>query len=142
MTTAEEGLAAITRRFGAHARHRALHAKGVICASTFTATPAAAALTRAGHMTGETIPPTPRLSNASAAPTDPDGSADVRGLATAFHLPDGTRADILAQTLPHYAFKDERGFLDTLAISKPSASALLKFPAFAVRYPRAAAERP
>ena len=39
MTTAQEGLDAITARFGAHPRHRALHAKGVICASTFTATP-------------------------------------------------------------------------------------------------------
>jgi catalase len=142
MTTAEEGLAAITRRFGVHAGHRALHAKGVICASSFTATPAAPALTRAGHMTGETIPVITRLSNGSGDPTDPDWSADVRGLATAFHLPDGTRTDILAQTLPHYAFPDERGFLDTLAISKPSPSALLKFPAFAVRYPRAVAELP
>jgi catalase len=142
MTTPEEGLAAITERFGVHARHRALHAKGVICTSTFTATPEAAALTRAGHMSGEPIRTTTRLSNGSGDPTDPDYSADVRGLAVAFHLPDGTRTDILSQTLPHYAFPDERGFLDTLAISKPSPSALLKFPAFAVRYPRAVAELP
>jgi catalase len=142
MTTAKEGLEAITRRFGVHAGRRALHAKGVICTSTFTATPQAAALTRAGHMAGETVQVTTRLSNGSGDPADPDWSADVRGLATAFHLPDGTRTDILAQTLPHYAFPDERGFLDTLAISKPSASALLKFPAFAVRYPRAVAALP
>ena len=55
MTTPEEGLAAIHARFGAHPGHRALHAKGVICAATFTATPEAAALTRAGHMAGEPI---------------------------------------------------------------------------------------
>ena len=142
MTTAEEGLAAITARFGVHPRHRALHAKGVICSSTFTAAPAAAALTRAGHMTGETVAVTTRLSNGSGDPTDPDWSADVRGLATAFYLPDGTRTDILAQTLPHYAFPDERGFLDALTITKPSPSALLKLPAFAVRYPRAVAALP
>jgi catalase len=142
VTTAEEGFAAITRRFGVHARHRALHAKGVFCTSTFTATPAAAALTRAGHMTGETITVTTRLSNGSGDPTDPDWAPDVRGLATAFHLPDGTRTDILSQTLPHYAFPDERGFLDALELSKPSPSALLKFPAFAIRYPRAVAELP
>jgi catalase len=142
VTTAEEGLAAITARFGVHARHRALHAKGVICTSTFTATPQAASLTRAGHMSGEPIPTTTRLSNGSGDPTDPDHSADVRGLAVAFHLPDGTRTDILSQTLPHYAFPDERGFLDALAISKPSPSALLKLPGFAFRNPRAVAELP
>jgi catalase len=142
VTTPEEGLAAITARYGVHPRRRALHAKGVICASTFTATPRAAELTRAGHMTGEPIPVTTRLSNGSGDPGDPDYSADVRGLAVAFHLADGTRTDILSQTLPHYAFPDERGFLDTLEISKPSARALLKFPGFALRHPRAIAELP
>ncbi len=142
MTTPEEGLAAIHARFGAHAGHRALHAKGVICASTFTATPEAAALTRAGHMSGEPIPATARLSNGGGDPTDPDYSPDVRGLAVAFHLADGTRTDILAQTLPRFPFPDERGFFDSLAISKPSLSALLKLPGFAVRNPRALAELP
>jgi catalase len=142
VTTPEEGLAAITARFGTHARHRALHAKGVICTATFTATPRAAELTRAGHMSGEPIPTTARLSNGGGDPTEPDYAPDVRGLAVAFHLLDGTRTDILSQTLPHYAFPDERGFLDTLAISKPSASALLKLPGFAIRNPRAMAALP
>jgi catalase len=142
MTTPEEGLAAIDARFGVHARHRALHAKGVICTATFTATPEAARLTRAGHMSGVTVPTTARLSNGGGDPTVADYEPDVRGLATAFHLPDGTRTDILSQTLPHYAFPDERGFLDTLAISKPTPSALLKLPGFAIRNPKAVAELP
>ena len=142
MTTPEEGFAAITARFGAHPRRRALHAKGVICTSTFTATPRAGELTRAGHMTGEPIPVTTRLSNGSGDPSDPDWSPDVRGLAVAFHLPDGTRTDILSQTLPRYTFPDERGFLDTLVLSKPGPRALLKLPGFALRYPRAVAELP
>lgn len=142
MTTPEEGLAAIHARFGAHPRHRALHAKGVICTATFTATPEASTLTGAGHMSGEPVATTARLSNGSGDPTDPDYAPDVRGLATAFHLADGTRTDILAQTLPHYYFPDERGFLETLAISKPSPSALLRFPGFAFRHPRAVAALP
>jgi catalase len=142
VTTPEEGLAAIHARFGAHPRHRALHAKGVICTATFTATPEASTLTRAGHMSGEPVATTARLSNGSGDPTDPDYAPDVRGLATAFHLADGTRTDILAQTLPHYYFPDERGFLETLAISKPSPSALLRLPGFAVRHPRAVAALP
>ena len=72
----------------------------MICEATFTATPEAATLTRAGHMTGEPIPTTARISNGGGDPTVPDYVPDVRGLATAFHLPDGTRTDILAQTLP------------------------------------------
>lgn len=142
MTTPEEGLAAIGSRFGVHARHRALHAKGVICTATFTASPEAKALTRAGHMTGTPIPTTARLSNGGGDPTVPDYAPDVRGLAVAFHLADGTRTDILSQTLPHYAFPDERGFLDSLAISKPSPSTLLRLPGFAIRHPKAIAELP
>jgi catalase len=135
-TTPKEALGKINARFGVHARHRALHAKGVICAGTFTATPQAAKLTRAGHMTGETIPTTVRISNGGGDPTVPDYEPDVRGLATAFHLPDGTRTDILAQTLRRFPFRDQEGFLDVLAISKPSISALLKFPGFLFRYPK------
>jgi catalase len=141
-TTPKEALGKIDARFGAHARHRALHAKGVICKATFTATPEAATLTRAGHMTGETIPTTVRISNGGGDPTVPDYAPDVRGLATAFHLPDGTRTDILAQTLPRFPFRDQEGFLDVLAISKPSISALLKFPRFAFKYPKAVAQLP
>ena len=37
---------------GRHDGTRAVHAKGVVCAGTFTATPEAAALTRAAHMQG------------------------------------------------------------------------------------------
>ncbi len=114
----------------------------MICKATFTATPEAAALTRAGHMTGEPIPTTARISNGGGDPTEPDYVPDVRGLATAFHLPDGTRTDILAQTLPYYPFPDQEGFLEVLDISKPSVKALVKFPGFAFRHPSAVAKLP
>jgi catalase len=135
-------MAAIESRFGSHPRHRALHAKGVICRSTFTATPEAAELTRAGHMGGQTIEVTTRLSNGGGDPTVPDYEPDVRGLATAFHLPDGTRTDLLCQTLPRFPFKDERGFFEAMELSKQNLAALVKFPAFAVRYPRAVGSLP
>jgi len=133
---------AIESRFGSHPRHRALHAKGVLCAATFTATPAARELTRAGHMSGAAIPVTARFSNGSGDPTVPDWAPDVRGLAVAFHLPDGTRTDLLSQTLPHFPFPDERGFFAAMAISKPSLGALAKLPGFAARHPRALARLP
>jgi len=142
MTTPEEGMAAIESRFGSHSRHRALHAKGVICRATFTATPEAAELTRAGHMSGATVETTVRLSNGSGDPTIPDYEPDVRGLATAFHLPDGTRTDLLSQTLPRFPFSDERGFFAAMELSHQNFGSLLKLPAFIARYPRAFAALP
>src|SRR3954451_6367044 len=142
MTTPQEGMAAIESRFGSHPRHRALHSKGVICKATFTATPEAGELTRAGHMTGQTIEVTARLSNGGGDPTVPDYEPDVRGLATAFHLSDGTRTDLLSQTLPRFPFHDERGFFAAMQLSKPSLGSLARLPGFIARYPKAFATLP
>jgi catalase len=124
-------------RFGAHPGHRALHAKGVICSGTFTATPEGAALTRAAHMSGEPVPATVRFSNGGGDPTEPDHAPDVRGLAVSFHLPDGSRTDISSQTLPRYPFPDQEGFLEAIKISKPSLSSLVALPGFLLRNRRA-----
>lgn len=142
MTTHEEALAKIHARFGAHDGHRALHAKGIHCVGTFTATAEAATLTKAAHMSGEPTKALVRFSNGGGDPTVPDYAPDVRGLAVSWQLPDGTRTDMLNQTLPHYAFPDQEGFLDALAISKPGPRALLRLPGFLLRYPRAAREFP
>jgi catalase len=132
----------IHERYGAHDGHRALHAKGAIYRASFTATPEAARLTRAGHMQGDPVPAIVRFSNGGGDPTVPDYVPDVRGLAVSFRLADGSATDILAQTLPSFPFRDQEGFLATLAISKPSLGALVRFPAFAVRYPKALAKLP
>lgn len=142
MTTPEEGMAAIESRFGSHPRHRALHAKGVICRASFTATPEARELSRAGHMTGETVEVTARLSNGGGDPTVPDYEPDVRGLATAFHLPDDSRTDLLSQTLPRFPFSDERGFFAAMELSKQNLGSLLRLPGFIARYPKAFAALP
>jgi len=93
-------------------------------------------------MSGEPVEVTARLSNGGGDPTVPDYEPDVRGLATAFHLADGTRTDLLAQTLPRFPFSDERGFFAAMALSKQNLGALARLPAFAVRYPRALAALP
>src|SRR5918997_741824 len=99
MTTPEEGLQVLDDRFGEHPRHRALHAKGVHCTATFTAFDGAAALSTAGHLGGEPVPAFVRFSNGGGDPTVPDYEPDVRGLAVGFQLADGSRTDILSQTL-------------------------------------------
>ena len=141
-TSTEQGFANIHARFGAHARHRALHAKGVHCKATFTATPRAGELTRAGHMAGAPVNTFVRFSNGGGDPTVPDYVPDVRGLAVSFELPDGTRTDILAQTLPTFPFPDQEGFFRAMAVSKPALSSLVKLPGFIARYPRVAMRLP
>jgi len=137
MTTPEQALEVIHGRFGTHEGRRALHAKGILCAATFTATPEASRLTRAAHMSGEPTRTAVRFSNGSGDPTAPDYAPDVRGLAVSFHLPDGSRTDILSQTVDRFPYRDQEGFLDLLKASKPSASALLRLPLAIAKHPRA-----
>lgn len=76
---------------------RRAHARGVAFRATFTATPAAAALTVAPHMQGDAIAVVVRLSNGAGNPYTPDKSSDVKGavmgLAVRFALPDGSTSE-------------------------------------------------
>ena len=138
MTTPEQALGKVHARFGAHDRHRALHAKGVHCIATFTPTPEASTLTRAAHMSGTPVQAKVRFSNGGGDPTVPDYVPDVRGIAVSFQLADGTSTDILGQTIPRYPFHDQEGFFGTLAISKPGLAGISKIPLFLAKYPKAA----
>src|SRR4051794_31085266 len=101
----------IHARFGRHDGARALHAKGTLLEGTFTATPEAARLTRAVHMQGEPVEVTARVSNGSGDPNSRDGEPDVRGMAVTFHLPDGARTDISAQTVPRFPVRTPDEFI-------------------------------
>jgi catalase len=142
MITAEQGIAAIHKRFGVHAGRRALHAKGTLCTGSFVATPEAAALTTAGHMQGTSVPVLARVSNGGGNPKIPDYEMDVRGLAVSFELPDGSRTDIVAQTAPHFALRDADSSFSLLAASKPGPAMLLRFPLFLARHPGVAKSLP
>ena len=141
-TPPEQAMEKIHARFGAHAGHRALHAKGIHCVGTFTATPEAAELTRAAHMQGASVPAKVRFSNGGGDPTVPDYVPDVRGLAVGFELPDGSRTDIVSQSLPRFPFRDQEGFLQALDVSDRSLTSLLKLPLFLLRNPGAATAFP
>ena len=142
MTSPEEALELVYESYGRHDGHRALHAKGVFCRAKFTATARAAELTAAAHMAGDPVETTVRFSNGGGDPAVPDYVPDVRGLATSFHLPDGSRTDIVAQTLPHYPFPDQEGFLQALKDRKPNPGSLVRLPALMVRHPRVARTLP
>ncbi len=104
--------------FGRHPGHRSLHAKGAFYTGTFTATPEAAALCRAGHLQGEPVPVRVRWSNGGGNPKVPDGAPDVRGMAVSFRLPDGTATDLLGQTAPRFPVRTPEDFVDFVEASK------------------------
>jgi catalase len=137
VTSPEEAIQAIDERFGDQAGHRRLHAKGSLYTATFTATPEASRLTKAAHMEGEPTRATARLSNGSGDPNEPDYATDVRGLAVTFHLPDGSRTDISAQSLPRFPFKGVGPFIELIRISKPSLASAARMPLFLARNPGA-----
>jgi catalase len=137
VTSPEQAIAAIDERFGEHPRHRALHAKGSLYAGSFSATPEAARLTRAAHMRGEPVPTTVRFSNGSGDPRSADYRPDVRGLAVAFHLADGSRTDISAQTVPRFSFRDVDPFIELIRIGEPGLRSAPRLALFLARHPRA-----
>jgi catalase len=85
---------------GIKAGFRPVHAKGIVCRGTFAPSREVAALSRAAHFQGSSLPVTVRFSDGAPDPTLPDNSPDngPRGMAIRFHLPDGGNADIVAMS--------------------------------------------
>jgi catalase len=132
----EEGIDLINRRFGVHPRRRALHAKGTWCSGSFTATPRAAELCRAAHLSGERISVLARVSNGGGNPNVPDYAPDVRGLAVSFELPDGSRTDLVAQSAPRFISPNSDDFFDLVRANTGRSSAL-KLPLYLIKRPLA-----
>ncbi|ABL83840.1 MULTISPECIES: catalase family peroxidase [unclassified Nocardioides] len=117
--------------FRGPAAHRTLHAKGRFYAGTFTPTPEAGELCRAGHLRAPT-PVLVRWSNAGGNAAVPDPTPDIRGMAVKFRLADGTATDLLGQTSPRFPTDDPEEFVAmTEASVRP-----LTFPFFLARHPR------
>lgn len=138
MTLAPDaGVEAAHAVYGRHEGYRALHAKGTLLKATFTATPETAALTRAAHLQGDPVDATVRVSNGGGDPTVPDYKPDVRGLAVKFYLPDGSRTDLVAQTMPRFPVSTPEGFVEFLRSQAPGPAMAWRVPAFFARHPGA-----
>ena len=116
---AERVVDAINDISGVHAGHRAAHAKGVLCAGRFVATPDAAGLTRAAHMQGDPVRATVRFSNGGGDPGAPDYATEGRGMAVKLYLADGSRTDMVALTLPVFFARTPEDFLEFTQARKP-----------------------
>lgn len=135
--TPQDSLNAANGVFGRHPGYRTLHAKGTLLKATFTATPQAAKLTRAAHMQGEPVEATVRVSNGGGDPDVPDYKPDVRGLAVKLYLPDGSRTDIVAQTMPRFPVATPEAFVEFLQSQRPGPAMAWRMPAFFARHPKA-----
>jgi catalase len=135
--TSEHAIDTVNEVFGRHKGFRALHAKGTLCKASFTAAPDAARLTRAAHMQGQSLPANIRFSNGSGNPEHPDFNPDVRGLGVKIYLPDGSRTDIVAQSVPRFPARTPEAFVEFLRASEPGPAALWRLPWFLVRNPQA-----
>jgi catalase len=105
--------------YGSHPHRRALHAKGIWCEGTFTATPAAASLSRAPHFGGDAVPVLARFSTGGGNPDGHDARREARGMAVKLRLPNGEETDILATTAPTFIVRTPEEFLDVLRLRAP-----------------------
>ncbi len=95
----------------AYPDRRRSSARGACFTGTFTPTGAAAELTTAAHLQQEPVPVTVRFSNSEGNPHVPDAAPVTRGMATRFHLPDGSATDLLAITVPLFVAATPAEFL-------------------------------
>ena len=110
---------ALNAAYGQHPGHRAAHAKGVLCAATFTATPEAKAISRAPHFQGEPMRAHVRFSNGAGDPTIPDASRDARGMAVKVYLPDGSTTDVVTLTLPTFFVRTPEELIEFNTVRRP-----------------------
>jgi catalase len=117
---------ALHAAFGEH-HARAVHAKGVVLTGVFTPDPRAAGLTKARHLQSQTSTVTVRFSDFTGITDIPDTSpsANPRGLAIRFTLPDGSTTDIVGHSFNGFpvATTDEfRELLLAIGASGPGAA--------------------
>jgi catalase len=139
--TPAEAIDAANAVFGVHPGFRALHAKGVRVAGRFVATPAAAALSSAAHLSGAEVPVVVRFSGGAGNPEHPDFLPEPKGMAVKFTLPDGATTDIVAVTTSVFPVATPEGFIALLrAQAKPHrlAALLARNPRVAVALAKAA----
>jgi catalase len=135
---------AMNKLFGTHPGFRANHAKGVVVEGNFTASPGAAALSKAALFDGSVIPVTVRFSDSTGIPNVPDGSGSAvpHGMALKFHLPDGSDTDMVLNALKFFPVStgaDFRDLLLALAASPVDAAKPTKFDEFVASHPAVSA---
>jgi catalase len=118
MLPPEEAIDRLAAVMKAPPGHRILHAKGQFYSGTFNASPEAAAICRAGHLQGDTVPVLVRWSHGSGRPDSNDDRPYVRGMSVSFVLPDGASTDILGQTVPRFPVRRPEDFIRLTEVAR------------------------
>jgi len=118
MLPPEEAIDRLAAVMKAPPGHRILHAKGQFYSGTFNASPEAAAICRAGHLQGDTVPVLVRWSHGSGRPDSNDDRPYVRGMSVSFVLPDGASTDILGQTVPRFPVRKPEDFIRLTEVAR------------------------
>ena len=105
--------------YGSHPHTRALHAKGMWCAGTFTATAAAAEICRATHFGGAPVPALIRFSSGSGDPESDDAQREARGMAVKLQPAEGEVMDIVTVTTPAFVLRTPEEFLEFMELRTP-----------------------
>ncbi|WP_165982216.1 catalase family peroxidase [Dankookia rubra] len=104
---------------------RVNHAKGEVFKGTFTASPGAAALSKAPHLQGGTVPMVIRFSDSGGTLTVPDRAEPVHGMAMTFLLPDGSSTDLMCLNMPVFVSATPEDFIafnEALQASPPGSA--------------------
>ncbi len=110
-------LEALDALFGQHPGFRPAHAKGALCAGTFTPSPEAASLTQAPHASRPSTRVVVRFSDSSGLPTVADNDpqlASPRGFAVRFYLGDHVHTDIIGHSYDGFPVRTGEEFLEFL----------------------------
>lgn len=131
---AEDAVDGLNAAYGRHPGSRAVHAKGFLCRGRFTAGPRAAALTRAAHMQGDPVDVVARFSIAVGDPSTPDWTANARGLAVKFALPDGSRTDLVTATARTFYVRTPEDFVRIIRARAAGVTSPFRLAAFALTH--------
>ncbi|MDX6672442.1 MAG: catalase [Solirubrobacteraceae bacterium] len=104
---------------GRHEGHRAVHAKGTLCAATFTPADGAAEVCRAAHFQDGEVRAHVRFSNGSGDPQGRDAAQDGRGIGVKLYLPDGSTTDIVGLSRRQFFVRTPEDFLEFTRARKP-----------------------
>ncbi|MDQ4040964.1 MAG: catalase family peroxidase [Actinomycetota bacterium] len=104
---------------GRHEGYRAVHAKGTLCAATFTPSDRAREVSRAAHFQSGPVRAHVRFSNGSGNPHARDAAQDARGIGVKHYLPDGTTTDIVGITRRQFFVRTPEDFLEFTRARRP-----------------------
>jgi catalase len=104
---------------GRHDGFRAVHAKGTLCAGTFTPTPEAASVCRAAHFQDGELRAHVRFSNGAGDPHGRDAAQDGRGMAVKVYVPEGGTTDLVCISRRQFFVRTPEDFLAFTRARRP-----------------------